>query len=149
MCIQTLLRGTYYMRCYEKYLKIQKLGETAALWFIWHNLISFEKVADITFYRLKLSALISSSQKIAFPVDLISSFRAMYNIWITNQFVFAIMNLYFWNTFKLLPWPRLSCSLRSGGNKIFRVIGLFTKELPYHLSCLLTGYFWHQPKTSL
>ena len=31
---------------------------------------SFEKVADITFYRLKLSALISSSQKIAIPLNL-------------------------------------------------------------------------------
>ena len=57
------------------------------LWFIWHNLNSFEKVPDITFYRLKLSALISSSRKIAFPPNLISSyynFHGMYQIRITN-----------------------------------------------------------------
>ena len=57
------------------------------LWFIWHNLNSFEKVPDITFYRLKLSALISSSRKIAFPANLISSyynFHGMYQIRITN-----------------------------------------------------------------
>ena len=36
---------------------------------------SFEKVADITFYRLKLSALISSSQKIAIPLNLTSFYH--------------------------------------------------------------------------
>ena len=60
---------------------------STAMWFIWHNLNSFEKVPDITFYRLKLSALISSSRKIAFPPNLISSyynFHGMYQIRITN-----------------------------------------------------------------
>ena len=67
--------------------------------------------------------------------------RITYPLWFYN--LFAIMKFYFSPSETYLsfyPGPSV-LFFKKQRNKIFRVIGLFTLELPYHLSFRLNGVF--------